>query len=144
MPHDYLKKNLGKRGRCNEQAIANMLVSRQGAQGGLWPPRAGRTVGDADARLRDRYGRGRTCSQPTPLLQAAHTTITGSPHHYYMPTSATMQRRNGLDEVRPWVPPGRHRRLGVRCRHAPRFLKERHARPCSRRSSVLLPRSSAS
>ena len=45
------EKKLEKRGRCNEQAITNMLVSRQGAQGGLWPPRAGRTVGDADGAL---------------------------------------------------------------------------------------------
>ena len=29
------------------------------------------------------HGRITFAGQPTPLLQAAHTTITGSPHHYY-------------------------------------------------------------
>ena len=29
------------------------------------------------------FGGRRLQAQPTPLLQAAHTTITGSPHHYY-------------------------------------------------------------
>ena len=31
--------------------------------------------------------------QPTPLLHAAHTTITCSPHHYYMQPTPLLRRR---------------------------------------------------
>ena len=33
--------------------------------------------------------------QPAPLLQAAHTTITGSPHHYYCDLMLGLGRRTG-------------------------------------------------